>query len=579
MYGGTKSEMQRLLVDAEKLTGIKYDINNFSDVIQAIHAIQNEMGITGTTAMEAMSTIEGSLNMAKSAWTNMLTGIADENANFDILIDNLVESASALAENLLPRIEIALNGIGQLIDRLLPVIINKIPEMLSSILPRMVESGASIAGSLGNAIIQSLPTIIDCGVELIQSLLDGIQGSLPMVISGIGNVISLLVQGILTMLPQFTDILQESFYGVIDVIGQALPTLIPMLIECLLGMVQVFIDNLPMIIQAGMSLLEGLAQGILTAIPLFMEKLPIIIQSLCDFFANNISTIVTQGIDILIALINGIVEALPTLIEMLPTIINTIITVLMDNLPIIINAGIQLLLALIDGIVECLPALIEMLPTIITSIVNTLIDNLDELVYCALQLVGALIIGLVKAIPALIAAVPQLISAIIDTFTGINWGDIGLNIVKGIGEGLLSAGSWLMDKVKELCGGVVDGIKDFFGIHSPSRLMRDEIGRYLPAGIGVGFDKGSGDLEKDIDANMSDLVAKMQNTVDYETAMTTARVITDRNIASGEIDFDDNDPKNNPVTVIAKLVVDGKEFVQTVVAPNQDAMTEYYEGR
>ena len=202
-YGGTKTEMERLLVDAQKLTGVHYDISNFSDIIQAIHAVQENLGITGTTAKEAMSTIQGSLNMTKAAWANLLTGMADDNADFDTLIDNFVDSAGAFGENILPRIEIALNGIGQLIDKLLPVILNKTPEIISSILPGMVEAGTNIVSSLGNAILQSLPMVVNYGVQLIQNLLNGIQQSLPSIAKCIIQVLSSLTTGLLEVLHKY----------------------------------------------------------------------------------------------------------------------------------------------------------------------------------------------------------------------------------------------------------------------------------------------------------------------------------------------------------------------------------------
>ena len=146
-YGGTKAEMERLLADAQKISGIKYDISNFNDVIEAIHVIQEQMGITGTTSLEAATTIEGSLNMTKSAWTNLLTGMADDNANFDALIDNLVNSASAFGDNILPRIEIAIKGIGQLVEKLLPPIVARLPELITDILPSLLNAGVQMVGS------------------------------------------------------------------------------------------------------------------------------------------------------------------------------------------------------------------------------------------------------------------------------------------------------------------------------------------------------------------------------------------------------------------------------------------------
>ena len=126
-YGGTKEEMQRLLADAEAISGIHYDISSYADVVDAIHVIQTEMGITGTTAKEASTTIEGSLNAAKAAWENLLTGMGDSNANFDALVENFVSAVSTAAENILPRLIEILSGVGNLIVELAPIISEAFP--------------------------------------------------------------------------------------------------------------------------------------------------------------------------------------------------------------------------------------------------------------------------------------------------------------------------------------------------------------------------------------------------------------------------------------------------------------------
>lgn len=158
-YGGTKTEMERLLKDAQKISGIKYDISSYSDVVEAIHVMQVEMGIAGTTASEAATTIQGSLSMMKGAWENLVVGMADENANMDVLINNFVESTATAAQNLLPRIEQTLAGIGSLIEKLSPIIAEALPKLVESLLPTIITSGISLITALANAIVQALPAI------------------------------------------------------------------------------------------------------------------------------------------------------------------------------------------------------------------------------------------------------------------------------------------------------------------------------------------------------------------------------------------------------------------------------------
>ena len=166
-YGGTKQEMERLLADAEKLSGVHYDISNLNDVYEAIHVVQGELGITGTTAEEASTTIQGSAAAMKAAWQNMLTGIADENADFDGLINNLVESVATFGENILPRIETALSGVGKLISGLAPIIVEALPGLVENVLPGFIDAIMEIVNSIVEAIPEVIPVLIQALVDIV----------------------------------------------------------------------------------------------------------------------------------------------------------------------------------------------------------------------------------------------------------------------------------------------------------------------------------------------------------------------------------------------------------------------------
>ena len=175
-YGGTKEEMQRLIDDANKVkvaNGEMADlsIDSFADVTEAIHIIQTEMGITGTTAREAATTIEGSLSMMKGAWQNLVVGMADENANMEVLINNFVDSVAIAAENLLPRIEQTLKGIGQLIEKLAPVIAEALPVLVESVLPSLLAAGVSLVTAIAKGIVTALPAIYDALLEGVKIIL------------------------------------------------------------------------------------------------------------------------------------------------------------------------------------------------------------------------------------------------------------------------------------------------------------------------------------------------------------------------------------------------------------------------
>ena len=390
-YGGTKTEMERLLADATKISGVKYDISSLNDVYQAIHVIQGELGITGTTAKEASTTISGSLNSMKSAWQNLLTGIADDNADFEGLIGNFVESIMTFADNIVPRIEIVMDG---LVDLIL-----------------------GMADTL-------LPKVLDIAVNLVQNLVSGITNNIGTLMTTINQMINTILNALIGMLPQILQAGIQVIVSLITGISQALPTLIPQIVEAVVLMVETLIDNLDLIIDAGIQLIIGLADGLIKALPILIDKIPIIIDKL----------------------INAIV----------------------DNLPKILEMGIILIVKLAEGLIKAIPQLVSKIPQIITSLLNGIKNYFGKMLSIGGDLLGKVKEGITKGISGML--------------------DVGKNLVQGLWSGINNAKQWVLDKIKGFGKSILNGIKSFFGIHSPSTLFRDEIGSNLALGIGEGFE-------------------------------------------------------------------------------------------
>ncbi len=408
-YGGTKTEMERLLADAQKISGVKYDISNLNDVYQAIHVIQGELGITGTTAKEASTTIQGSVSAMKSAWSNMLTGIADDNADFDGLVNNLVESIGTAAENIMPRVQIIIDGV------------------------------IALVGQLGEKIVEHLPEILET----------------------CSNIFTQIIDSIGTFAPQI---------GV-----------------------------------AAFQIVNALITGI----------------------ASNLPAILEAGIELLVELITGISQTLPQLIPVMVDAILTMAETLIDNIDTIIEAGIELIIALAEGLIEALPKLIEKIPTIIEKLVTKLTnpEMIGKIIQAAARLIVELGIGLIKAIPQLLSKIPQIISTIVKgLMNGVrSLKDVGKNLLKGLWEGMSGLGTWLWNKVKGMLNGLTDKIKNFFGIHSPSTLFKDEIGENLALGLGEGFTD-----------TMKNVTTDMQNAIPtkFDTSMeinSTKNIETNQN--------------------------------------------------
>lgn len=255
-YGGTRSEMLRLLADAEKISGVHYDIENLNDVYSAIHVIQTELDITGTTAKEAASTIQGSFAMAKAAWQNMLVGISDENADFESLINNLVSSVGTAAGNILPRVEIALNGIANLVVALAPMIADNLPSLMDSLLPPLISGAVYLTRSL----VQALPGIIDLLLSQLPVFISGLEAAAGEVIAALPSIVESIASSLPILLPQIIT----AAVNLIVLICQNLPKIIQPIIDNLpqivTSVMSALVSNLPIIIAAILSLIVSIAR-------------------------------------------------------------------------------------------------------------------------------------------------------------------------------------------------------------------------------------------------------------------------------------------------------------------------------
>ncbi len=590
-YGGTKTELERLLADAQKLTGIKYDITNFADIIEAIHVIQKQMGITGTTAKEAATTIEGSLNMTKAAWTNLLTGMADDNADFDALINNLVDSASAFGDNILPRIEVAIKGVGQLVEKLLPPIVARLPQLLTDILPSLLNAGVQMVGSLGNGIIQALPKLINCGVQAIKTILNGITSNLPQIVNGAMQIVQSLVDGFVQVAPLLLNAGLQLIIALGQGIADNLPTLMPKIIDCIIKICDTFIENLPLLIDVAVQIILALVQGLVQALPTLIAEVPRIINEFSNAIYGALPQILMAGIQIIGMLIMGIIQSIPTLIANIPQIIMAIVNVvtlynwagLGKNLINWIGNGISSMKANIGNVAK---GVADWVGTSITNVFKGGLSWGKNLISSISQGASSMTSSLGNSVRSIAT---NALNAIKTKFSGA--ADIGKNLIKGIWNGINNMKQWILDKIGGFAGTIISGIRDFFDIHSPSRIMRDLIGVNLVKGIGVGIDIETPNLQKDIDSNMSDLVYKMQSAVQFETAMTTARVINQDDILS-KYTIDNNQNVNSDEKVVEvltsiknsinnldpKLLLDGRELVHSCISIIKDEL-EVFESR
>lgn len=344
-YGGTKTEMQRLLADAEKVSGIKYDISNLNDVYQAIHVIQGELGITGTTAKEAETTIQGSISSLKSSWQNLLTGFANENADFSELINNLIDSLFTVADNVLPIVKnIAENIVSVFIPSLVQFINNNLPEILNS------------------------------GVEILKSIINGIQENLPFIIDTAVQIINTIVKTLIEMLPQILEIGIQAIVELATGIAQSLPELIPTIVDTVLVMVETLLDNIDMIIDAGIQLMMGLTDGLINALPILIDKIPIIIDKLVNAITNNLPKLIEMGIVLTVKLAEGLVRAIPQLLSQIPQIITSLVNGMSQGIGQMTEVGSNLVKGLWQGILNVKDWILDKIKGFGQSVLNGIKD-------------------------------------------------------------------------------------------------------------------------------------------------------------------------------------------------------------
>ena len=302
-YGGTQEEMKRLLSDAEKLTGQRYDISSFADITQAIHAIQTQMDITGTTAKEASTTISGSWGSLKAAFQNVLVGLTTGGDMFDQSLDALINTAVTFGQNIIPAIKGALSGVGYLIEGLAPVIGETIPPLINDLAPTLANSAVSLISSLVNGLTQNATQFSECLSNMIIVAVAGISTVVPQLLDAASKIVSNLMQGLTNSMPQIVNGAVTLVEGLVNGLVNNIPLLIMGAVQLVTSLANGLIENLPRIIDAGVNLITGIISASYSMMP----------------------QIIQGGMQLVVNLAVGLVRAIPQLIAALPRITGAIV--------------------------------------------------------------------------------------------------------------------------------------------------------------------------------------------------------------------------------------------------------------
>ena len=417
-YGGTRAEMERLIADANKVkeaNGEMADlsIDSFADVTEAIHIIQEEMGITGTTAKEAAATIEGSMNAAKAAWDNFLNGTISAEEFSDAVttaVVNVVDNLEEIVPRLLETIPLAAKGIYEGVSEAL--------------------DGEAMINGFVDGMDETLPAVADAGLQIIGNLIDGIT--------------------------------QNS---------------------------------------------EGIAtKGIE------------IVLNLADKIVSSLPTLLTAGLQMIMSLAKGIIDNLPVLIEKVPQVINAFFDALWDFIPQLIAAGLQLIVQLGIGIIKSIPTIIANAGEIVKAILNVMAGfSLFKIGKTIITTLGEGIVGMTRSIGSIAKSVGNSIK---EKFTSVNWAGVGIAIVHGVAAGIKRGATAVVNATKSAAKKALNAAKNFLGIHSPSAVFRDEVGKYMAEGIGVGFEENVPTDEMNDALKVS--VSKMKAAAVEETSVAKA---------------------------------------------------------
>lgn len=456
-YGGTKEEMQRLLADAEKLSGVKYDLSSYADIVEAIHVIQTEMGITGTTAKEASTTIQGSVASMKAAWANLMVGMADDTQNFDMLLSNFIESIGTVADNLLPRIGIVIEGMGKLVAGLAPEIASALPTLTNELLPNLVE----------------------LGVQSISALVQGIQENGDSLAAGALSIVGTLAEGIAELLPMVADTAASLVVSLADGLTESLPDIIPIAIETISTLVENLTENANTVIEAGIQIILALGEGLIAALPQLIETVPQIVINIANVINDNAPKLIDTALYLITRLAVGLVQAIPTLVVNIPKIIEAIVAAFMAFQW--LNLGKQL----IDGVANGVKKAGESMATAAKN------------------------------------AFSKFKAKITGSEVATELKNIGKYIIDGIVGGIKNSLSKIANIAGKIKDTLLSKLKGLFKIASPSKLMKEEVGTYIGEGIAVGIEESGQmavDAAEDVADKIADTLTQKRDSLQSKLA-------------------------------------------------------------
>lgn len=497
-YGGTKTEMQRLIKDAAKMTDVQKDLGitvdassmSFGNIVNAISVMQKSMGIAGTTAEEAMTTIEGSMNAAKAAWDNFLTGTisADEFADtFIVAVDNIVKNVGEIA----PRLASTVPAVA---SKLYDKLISSLQECDKS---SLVETGMQMLQSFVSGTAKMRTSLFSIGTELIQNVVTGLTENAPQITEKAGEIVSNLITGIQTNAPGMLSAAVDLFASFVTGIASQLPALVPQALQMIVTLADAVISNIPTIVSAGISLLKGLVQGIINGLPTLIAEGPRIINDFADAIYSGIGQLLKTGFQLIVSLVQGI----------------------WNNRGLLLDNAWEIFKAFLN--VFSLSKLFSLGQSLVTNLKNGIRNLGPNIVSAGKELLKNLVSGIKSMATHPVATLSNIARQAMNAFKNIDWISLGKNIISGIVKGLMNSAGAIAEAAKNAAKKALDAAKDFLGIHSPSTVFRDQVGKYMAIGMGTGFAENIpvSDIENSLDKTIAKANRRIAKTTTTSPSM------------------------------------------------------------
>jgi hypothetical protein len=491
----TKGVFDKIIPDE-----VKQNIINKMDVIKTkVDKFKDVMSKVGTGAKEMFKQISPMLTQIAfgskallSQGTEAINGIVGKTTNA------LMSVMGVAIKMLGPGILLAGLIVG------LSLLDGAMDGQISNLIEVAKTKGPEIITGIANGISSAIPALMETGTKLLVGFLDVLTINIPIILSSGMQIIQTLIAGLVL----------------------ALPSLIPATIQMIGALIEAIITNAPLLLLAGLDLLQGLIDGIILSLPIFVETIAGLVETLGTTLTTQLPLIIEKGIEILVSLINGIVQAIPGLIPVVIQFIGVILESLIVSLPLILEGGIKILDALISGVIATIPLLPGMIVTVFKTLLTTIVTHLPTILEKGKEILLKIGSGIISAIPELLLLIPRVIGELTKAFTGVDWGEIGLNIISGIGKGITNAAGGLVEKAKTAANAALNGVKSFLGIHSPSRKFRDEVGRHIVPGISVGVENTKDGLQNTLnkvadnltfETRLEEVIPKLNPTDDFSS--------------------------------------------------------------